>query len=396
MAALDLLKDDAAGCTVMTSRAEAAIAAMSGALPAHARRARALSSTQDDAATCLLRRRPSGIGRRGAAAAALAPSAALYGRIAEAKFARAVALSFAPSRDLRREFHVRRRRQDADGDRGRLSARGPRRTSPASSPAATAARARGPVKVSAGEARRTVGRRAAAACGGRADHDLRRPRGGRQGDRSTDATVIVMDDGFQNPGLAKDLSLIVVDAGLGIGNGLVMPAGPLRAPLDAQIAHADALIIIGTGGNAAPLEQAFAARGKPVVKARMVPRQDKRWLGVLPVIAFAGIAAPEKFYATLGANGARVLAKHSFGDHHRYTRRRGCGAARKRPTSARPCWSRPRRTWCGIPDDDGTPLGELKHSLPSLRHRHRVRGRSGDQGAAREDARHSLICHYRA
>jgi tetraacyldisaccharide 4'-kinase len=58
-----------------------------------------------------------------------------------------------------------------------------------------------------------------------------------------------------------------------------------------------------------------------VIKARIVPRQDRRWLSVLPVIAFAGIADPNKFFATLGTNGARVLAKHSFGDHHHFTNR---------------------------------------------------------------------------
>ena len=122
---------------------------------------------------------------------------------------------------------------------------------------------------------------------------------------ATDATVIIMDDGFQNPGLTKDLSLIVVDASSGLGNGLVMPAGPLRAPLDPQIARADALIVIGAGGQAAPLEQSFTAQGKPVLKARIVPRQDRRWLSVLPVIGFAGIAQPPRNSSRRSRNGAR-------------------------------------------------------------------------------------------
>ena len=88
----------------------------------------------------------------------------------------------------------------------------------------------------------------------------------------TDATVIVMDDGFQNPQLAKDFSLIVVDAAAGLGNGLVMPAGPLRAPLDKQMKRADALLLIGDGGKAAPLGKSFEAANKPVLKARMAPR----------------------------------------------------------------------------------------------------------------------------
>jgi tetraacyldisaccharide 4'-kinase len=97
-----------------------------------------------------------------------------------------------------------------------------------------------------------------------------------------------------------------------------MPAGPLRAPLAAQSARADALIVIGDGGKAAALVEAFANEGKPVFKARMEPRQDKRWLGVLPVIGFAGIARPEKFFATLRNNGARLIESRPFPDHHRY------------------------------------------------------------------------------
>ena len=127
----------------------------------------------------------------------------------------------------------------------------------------------------------------------------------------TDATVIVMDDGFQNPQLAKDFSLIVVDAATGLGNGLVMPAGPLRAPLDKQMPRADALLLIGDGGKTAPLAKSFEAANKPVLKARIAPRGDARWLGVLPVIGFAGIANPKKFYATLSQE-RRAAHRHAL------------------------------------------------------------------------------------
>ncbi len=138
---------------------------------------------------------------------------------------------------------------------------------------------------------------------------------------ASEASVIVMDDGFQNPSLAKDLSLVVVDGGVGVGNGLVIPAGPLRAPLDAQIARASALVVIGEEDRVAKLIDAFKAQAKPVLKARMVPRQDRRWLSVLPAIGFAGIARPSKFFATLRNEGARLINTHAYPDHYRYGER---------------------------------------------------------------------------
>ena len=182
----------------------------------------------------------------------------------------------------------------------------------------------------------------------------------------TDATVIVMDDGFQNPQLAKDFSLIVVDAATGLGNGLVMPAGPLRAPLDKQMPRADALLLIGEGGKTAPLAKSFEAANKPVLKARMTPRGDARWLGILPVIGFAGIANPKKFYATLSQNGARLTGTRSFPDHHPYSERQAMRLLR---------WAREwnamlvttEKDWVRLPDDDGTELSELKfRSRPLL------------------------------
>ena len=177
---------------------------------------------------------------------------------------------------------------------------------------------------------------------------------------ATDATAILMDDGFQNPSLAKELSLIVVDAGAGIGNGLVMPAGPLRAPLAAQIARADALLVVGEGSKAASLAEAFARAGKPVLTARIVPDCDPRWLGVLPVIAFAGIGRPEKAFATLRANGAGLIATHAFPDHHRYTERE----ARRLLDEAQAKGAMlvtTAKDWARLPDAEGTAQSELKH-----------------------------------
>jgi tetraacyldisaccharide 4'-kinase len=135
------------------------------------------------------------------------------------------------------------------------------------------------------------------------------------------ADVIVLDDGFQNPALAKDLSLIVVDGRRGLGNHKVFPAGPLRAPLLAQLARAQALLIVGEVGAAAqPAIDAARARGLPAFAGRLVP--DPAMVAALAgraVLAFAGIADPEKFFATLRGAGITVGAAQGFPDHHRFS-----------------------------------------------------------------------------
>ena len=134
------------------------------------------------------------------------------------------------------------------------------------------------------------------------------------------ASVIVMDDGFQNPALAKDFSVLVVDARRGIGNRKVIPAGPLRAPLQAQLGRAHALLVVGDGPGAADVAAAARARNLPVFEARLQP--DAGFVAALGggrVLAFAGIGDPEKFFATLAAAGVAVAATRSFPDHHRYS-----------------------------------------------------------------------------
>jgi tetraacyldisaccharide 4'-kinase len=134
------------------------------------------------------------------------------------------------------------------------------------------------------------------------------------------ASVVVMDDGFQNPSLVKDFSVLVVDAVRGVGNGRVIPAGPLRAPLAAQLARTDALVVIGTGSAAAEVLAAARAQSIPVFAAKLEP--DAGSLAALRgkrVLAFAGIGDPEKFFATLREAGVAVAATRGFADHHRYT-----------------------------------------------------------------------------
>jgi len=131
------------------------------------------------------------------------------------------------------------------------------------------------------------------------------------------ASIVVMDDGFQNPSLRKDLSILVVDA-RGIGNGRVIPAGPLRAPLARQLDRAGAMLLVR--GGAADIESAARARGLPVFHGTLEPRPDAvASLRTGKVLAFAGIGDPEKFFATLGAAGIEAPIQRGFGDHHRYT-----------------------------------------------------------------------------
>lgn len=124
--------------------------------------------------------------------------------------------------------------------------------------------------------------------------------------------VIVMDDGHQNFSLAKDLSLVVVDASTGFGNQRVLPAGPLREPVAQGLSRADAVIINGAGTPS-------TMTTFPVLRTRIAPTSGGVWAGKR-VLAFAGIGGPDRFFDTLSQLGATVVAMRRFGDHHRYTR----------------------------------------------------------------------------
>jgi tetraacyldisaccharide 4'-kinase len=139
--------------------------------------------------------------------------------------------------------------------------------------------------------------------------------------RSQGASVLLMDDGFQNPAIAKDASLIVIDSDRGLGNGRVFPAGPLRAPLPPQLERTDALIVVGDGTAAKTVAAAIAARGKPVLSAHL--RADDASLAPLRgkrVLAFAGIGDPIRFFRTLRANGIEVIRERAFADHHPFSK----------------------------------------------------------------------------
>lgn len=130
---------------------------------------------------------------------------------------------------------------------------------------------------------------------------------------------LIMDDGFQSARIHIDYALLVVDAWRGLGNGHVIPGGPLRAPLVDQLRFADAILKVGDG-DAADLAVRMAARAnKPIFGAWTRPRNGKSFAG-RRFLAFAGIGNPGKFFETLRETGAEVVLTRAFPDHHPFTR----------------------------------------------------------------------------
>jgi tetraacyldisaccharide 4'-kinase len=132
------------------------------------------------------------------------------------------------------------------------------------------------------------------------------------------AALCLMDDGFQNPSVIKSRSLVVVDGEVGIGTGRVMPAGPLRAPMNQQMPRADAVVIVGSGEPARLVVRAAARGGKRVFRAHLQQRGGEVLRGER-VFAYSGIGRPEKFFSALEGSGATVVGTRAFPDHHPYT-----------------------------------------------------------------------------
>ena len=132
------------------------------------------------------------------------------------------------------------------------------------------------------------------------------------------AETILLDDGFQNPRVAKTLGLIVVDAGYGFGNGRVIPAGPLRENLRHGLGRADGIVLLAAANE--PSVPVDIAAGRPIAPATLRPVAGERLAG-RRVLAFAGIGRPEKFFAMLRGLGAELAGTRAFPDHHPFAAR---------------------------------------------------------------------------
>ena len=139
------------------------------------------------------------------------------------------------------------------------------------------------------------------------------------------SNIIIMDDGFQNPTVQKNLSLIAIDSATGLGNGRIFPAGPLRAPLEFQLPKADAIIITGSNEKEKAKIQSLLKDQynfkKPILRGSLSASAETEWLGEKPILAYAGIGRPEKLFQSLEKAGGKVIRRIPFPDHHNFNKK---------------------------------------------------------------------------
>lgn len=187
------------------------------------------------------------------------------------------------------------------------------------------------------------------------------------------ASLVLCDDAHQHHRLHKNLSFLVVDGAYGIGNGMLLPAGPLREPWADALARAQAVILIGEDAQGIT-----AALPIPVFSAQLTPTGDVTFLKETPWLAFAGIGRPEKFYTSLLKTGADIIATENFADHHPYNATEiEALLARAQQVGARLITT--EKDWVKIP-----------HTLQSEIHRLPVACQFADPAAMSDFLRHAL------
>tara|TARA_B100000686_G_C16700785_1_gene923241 strand:+ start:521 stop:1486 length:966 start_codon:yes stop_codon:yes gene_type:complete len=131
------------------------------------------------------------------------------------------------------------------------------------------------------------------------------------------ADVLIMDDGFQNPTIYKNLSFLVIDEGFGFGNNKIIPAGPLRERVSEAISRADGIIVIKSPDG--ETKDFINYCTKPTIYANLIPSEESALFEKTKITAFCGIGRPNKFYSSIQSIGAEIVSKHNFSDHHNYT-----------------------------------------------------------------------------
>jgi len=141
---------------------------------------------------------------------------------------------------------------------------------------------------------------------------------GAQAAMDSGANIVVMDDGFQNPVIYKDFSFVIIDGAVGFGNKKLLPAGPLREPIDSGLSRANAVLIVGED-KLRVADRIAAMSDIPILFASTSIDKDNIDIKEKKLVAFAGLARPEKFKYTLECGGADIVEWQAFPDHHPYS-----------------------------------------------------------------------------
>ena len=171
-----------------------------------------------------------------------------------------------------------------------------------------------------------------------------RAAGARYITQKLDCDVIIMDDGMQNPTLHKDMILSVFDGAIGLQNGRLLPAGPLRTSFTAGLAQTDIILINGTDTH----HLTDLAGGKAIMSFSLMPAKQKK--SQKPALAFAGIGNPQRFFNSAKQAGYQLTDEIAFGDHHFYDEAELQGLA-KQAQSQDAILLTTEKDWMRLPDD---------------------------------------------